>query len=128
MTESKDKRVGWLAELEPGDQLHYEGMNFGTTPAKFIPVTVDHISPTGQITVRTKSGLKKRFSNRGYLIGGIEFHPQSLLKLSPEELKKNFLQWQHIKQVSKIENTNFRLLSMETIQKISLLIDEDERN
>lgn len=69
MTESKDKRKGWIADLKVGDEV-YEESGYGE--GRYDLQVVVSISPTGRITVspKDKPDRKTVFPHNGSIFGG----------------------------------------------------------
>lgn len=81
MTQSKDKRQGWLADLKVGDEVILERkIGFFEWGRSILPIT--KITPTGRITVRFSSGAEVVCSPNGQIMGGS--YGEGLIELTPE--------------------------------------------
>ena len=80
MTDKKDKRKGWLAELEVGSVVLLDRGSYHTFPT---PAKVQKITPTGRMEV-----LGAKYSPEGREIGGYGWNTFVLREPTSEALHK----------------------------------------
>ncbi len=114
----KDKRTGWLRELQVGDEVGVETRGVLRDYSLRI-VVVEKITPTGFIDVKHRNGNTQRFRAQGTALHGDRNSYASLAKLTQEFRDK----LDQARLSRRLKHTKWYDVPVETLREIASILD-----